>query len=383
MGRIRLRNSRLIIRVLPVLVWLGAVTSVVLMFQHRAGQFEIVGVADAEVHDIGTNTRARVVSISVQIFKKVSKGDPVAVVNTTADDERLEAEAAVIKAQIGALDAQLTELRKNYEADIFNRQSEWWAEMRAFTADIVIAKQNILDANTVLESDLASLETTELEIKNFRLENGANIATDIILNNQLKTMTTSRDILINKIERDKGVLAKYEQELKDAEYRREKYVQYLPQPGTERNEAQRVVELAKKALEEEYNEIEARRTEVVLTAPCDGYVSSIDCQVGEVIILPDFPVMSITEEKPSSIIAYVNETFAGHFKVNTEVEIVKRSEPKQIGRSGIKYIAPRVEALPTRLWTDLNIPRYGRLMQIEIPRGMKLIPGEMVGIRVL
>jgi multidrug resistance efflux pump len=384
MGRMRLRSSRLFLRVLPMLVWLVAVAGVVGLFHRRAGQFEIVGIADAEVHDVGTNIRARLISVQVQLFSKVNKGDPIAVVNTSADDERLEAEAAVIRAQIDAQDSLLRELRKNYEAEIFNRQSEWWAEMRAFTADVVAAKKSILDANSVLERDLMALDKIEMEIKNFRLENAADIAGgNFVLNNKLKTLNANRDSLKEQIDRDKGVLAKCEQELKDAEYRREKYVQYLPQAGTDKSDSERNIELAKKALERKLDELEERRRDVVLTAPCDGFVSNINSQIGEVVILPDFPVLSITEEKPSSIIAYVNENLAGHFTANKKVEIIKASEPKQIGKSEIAYIGPRVEQLPTRLWQNPTVPQWGRLMKIEIPLGMKLIPGELVGIRVL
>jgi multidrug resistance efflux pump len=370
-------------RVLPVLVWIGAVACVVGLFHRRAAQFEVVGIADAEVHDVGTNTRARLVSVSVQLFQKVNIGDAIAVVNTVLDDERIEAEKATIQAEINHLEAQLTELRKNYEAEIFNRQSEWWAEMRAFTADVVAAKKSILDANSVLERDLVALEKIEMDIKNFRLENGANIATDNALFNKLKTMIANRDTLIEQIKRDRGVLAKCEQELKDADYRREKYVQYLPQAGTTENEAQRVVDLAIQTLERKLNELNERQRDVVLTAPCDGFVSNINSQIGEIIILPGSPVLSITEEKPSSILAYVGENMAGHFMGRHPVEVVKGSEPKQIGRSEITYIGPRVEQLPQRLWRNPNIPQWGRAIQIEIPIGMSLLPGELVGIRVL
>ncbi|MHC4734970.1 MAG: hypothetical protein ACYTDW_11015, partial [Planctomycetota bacterium] len=88
------------------------------------------------------------------MFDKVNKGDPVAVVTTVPDDERIESEIATIQAEINHLDAQLTELRKNYEALIFNQESEWWAELRAFTDNVVMAKSRIIDANLVLKNDL-------------------------------------------------------------------------------------------------------------------------------------------------------------------------------------------------------------------------------------
>ncbi|NIP25440.1 MAG: hypothetical protein GWN67_23160 [Phycisphaerae bacterium] len=381
MGSINLRSSRLFLRVLPVLVWCGAVLCVVGLFKHRSSQFKIVGIADAEVHDVGTNTRARLVSVNVQLFNKVSKGDPVAVVNTVLDDERLDAEKAVIQARIDHLDAQLNEIRKNYEALVFNQTSEWWAERRAFTADVVAARARVVDVNAVVENDQATLKEMQEEIESFRIENGANFAADISLYNKFKTMERNRDRLVEKIDRDKGLLAKYEKELEDAKEREQIYIDYRPYAGTDPNEAQRVIKLAKDALRRQLDELEERQRNLVITAPCDGFVSSIDSQIGEVGILPDFPILSITEEKPSSIIAYVNESLAGRFSPQIEVDIIKGTEPKQIGRSQITYIGPRLEQLPVRMWRDPAIPQWGRLIKIKIPMKMQLIPGEMVGIK--
>ncbi len=382
MGRISSRKSRLFLRALPVLVWLGTVLCVVGLFHRRAARFEVVGVARAEVHDVGTNTRARLISVSVQLFQKVNKGDPLAVVNTVPDDERIEAEIATIQAQMDFAEAQLTELRRNYVADVNNRESEWWAEMRAFTADIVVAKARIVDANAVLENDQAMLEETKQGIKRFAFENQANLA-DIAIYNKLQTLKENHDSLARKIVRDKGVLDKYKKLLEEAEQRKERYKDYRPVVGTDPNEAQRVIDLAKEALERQKNELEERQRELVLTAPCDGFVSSIDGRVGEVVIIPDAPILSISEEKPNTIIAYAGEELVGHFAAGKPIEVIKGSEPKQIGRSKVTHISPRVEQMPVRLWQDPAIPRWGRAVQIEIPLGMKLIPGEMVGIRGL
>ncbi|NIP27049.1 MAG: LysM peptidoglycan-binding domain-containing protein [Phycisphaerae bacterium] len=196
-------------------------------------------------------------------YHKVHKGDSLNVPGVVLDDESIEAEKAVIQAQINALEAQLIELRKNYEAEIFNRQAEWWAEMRAFTADVVAAQQRIIDANSVLEDDLATLEQMKQDIKIFKIMNGANLRTDIALYNKLKTMEANCDRLAKKIGRDRLKLAKNQKELEEAEARREQYIKYRPRAGTDPNEAQRVINLAKKALElrlSELNKLSSEQT---------------------------------------------------------------------------------------------------------------------------
>jgi hypothetical protein len=37
--------------------------------------------------------------------------------------------------------------------------------------------------------------------------------------------------------------------------------------------------------------------------------------------------------------------------------------------------------MPQRLWRNPNIPQWGRPVLIDIPPGLSLVPGEVVGIR--
>jgi hypothetical protein len=112
------------------------------------------------------------------------------------------------------------------------RESEWWAEMRAFEADVVAAKQRLDDAKAALENDLATLEKMQQDTNIFTIENRANLETDIALYNQLQKMKANRDRLSEKIERDKVKLTKYQKELKAAEARKDTYRKYKPSAGT-------------------------------------------------------------------------------------------------------------------------------------------------------
>jgi hypothetical protein len=67
------------------------------------------------------------------------------------------------------------------------------------------------------------------------------------------------------------------------------------------------------------------------------------------------------------------------------VELMKKGESEkiEIARSQITYIGPIVEQIPARLWRNQNIPEWGRPFLIKAPPQMKLITGELVGIRRL
>jgi multidrug resistance efflux pump len=335
------------------------------------------------VRQVAATCGARLISVPVQLFDKVNERDIVAVLSVVLDDERIEAEMATIQAEMDLVEAQLKELRRNYLADVNNRESEWFAELRAFEADIVTTQRGIRDANEVLENNQAILFKMKKEIQIFTIENGANFGTDISLYNKLKTMETNRDKLLEQLERYKGKLAKYQEELKTQEDKKDVYLEtYKPIAGTKDEDAQRVIDLAKEALERRKDELLARREKVVLTAPCDGYISDIPSRVGEAV-MQGVEILSIAEEKPRAIIAYAGEAVVGQLSIGKRVEVVKGSKPPQIGPSEVTYIGPAVEQMPQRLWRNPNFAQWGRPMLIEIPPGMKLIPGEMVGIRGL
>ncbi len=129
--------------------------------------------------------------------------------------------------------------------------------------------------------------------------------------------------------------------------------------------------------------LEPRKT-LKLTAPIDGIVSEIMHWPGEAVLASE-PILTITEVKPTEIIAYAVEGQVNQIQKGMDVELIKKSEPRkiEIARSQIIYIGPIVEQLPARLWRNPNVPEWGRPFLVKAPPQMKLIIGEVVGIRRL
>ncbi|MFC1792419.1 hypothetical protein ACFL3Q_02390, partial [Planctomycetota bacterium] len=95
------------------------------------------------------------------------------------------------------------------------------------------------------------------------------------------------------------------------------------------------------------------------------------------------PILSIAEARPSEIIAYIGDRLLGQVEKNMPVELIKDRMPPQIARSQITQIGPTMELMPERMWLNPNMPQWGRPVSIEIPEGLELISGEMIGIRRL
>ena len=63
----------------PLLVWLSALICVVILFSHRLQRFEVLGIAQPQVHEVAATSTGRIKNITVQLFEEVKQGQIVAV----------------------------------------------------------------------------------------------------------------------------------------------------------------------------------------------------------------------------------------------------------------------------------------------------------------
>jgi len=140
------------------------------------------------------------------------------------------------------------------------------------------------------------------------------------------------------------------------------------------------------------------RTAVELKSPIDGVVIPISGKANEVllkrqgeetirrageVVAAGDPILAVAEIEPTEIIAYASEQQVGLLEQDMSVELVKIRYPAQIAQSRVLSIGPTIELMPQRLWRSPTTPQWGRPVVIEVPAGLTVIPGELIGIRGL
>lgn len=365
--------------IISIFVWVGTVACVVLLFRQRTQRFEVLGFAQGQVRQIAATCSGRLESVPVQLFDKVSLGDTVAVINTVLDDENLEAELAVVSAEIQHLMAELIPTQDRLLAEAAERETDKIEAQRRFSVDVENTRLRILELTTLLESDRIMLEDLELDIKSFTIQD--RLQTDDAALYELQKLKIRRNTLAKKIKENEHLLTQTEQDLKQAQQRRSEFAQRQPQhPSVDG--ALEVIHKAIEVQKQRMNELNARREKLVLKSPFDGIVSQIQGRVGETVSAGE-PILTMAEDKPREITAYVSENQARQIQKGTVVELIKTSEPAQVAKSEVTYLGPNINQMPVRLWRNPNIPQWGQPILIKIPPGLKLIPGEIVGIREL
>jgi len=387
------RSGRVRLHVLPLLVWLIAVAGIVVLFHRQTQRFEVLGLAQGQVHQVAATCTGRLRSVPVQLFEKVTIGQTLAVVDTVLENETLEAQLATIEAEIAHLMAQLTATQESMLAEAANLETDKVAAQRRYSVDVENARLRILELKAVLVSDQILLGdlNTEFKIAQKLLEQ------DVIEPYELEKAEVQYNALAEKIEVNEGLLEQALQDFIKAQERRDEFAQRQPQhPPVD--SVLEVIHKATKVQEELMNELLARLKPLELKSPINGVVipilgnanevalrrpgENVSRRSGEVITAGD-PIFAVAETEPCEVVAYINERQLGRVREGMVVELVKNSEPARIARSQISHVSPVVEQMPERLWLNPTIAQWGRPVLIKIPPGLELVPGEIVGVRRL
>ncbi len=389
------RPGRLHPHILSVLVWLVAVVGVGVLFHHRSQRFEILGMAQGQVRQVASTCTGRLKSVPLELFQEVKKGDIVAIIDTVLENEHPEVELAMARAEIQRLSAELVHTQETFLAEAANLESDRTEAQRRFYVDVENARLRVLELKTQLETDRIMLEDLELNTKIYLTQNLSD--QNDVVHYTLQKMKVERNVLAKKIEDNEHLLAQAGSDLKQAEQRRDEFAQrQLQHPPVD--SALEVIRRAINVQEQQVEMLLARSKPLVLRSPIDGMVIQVLGRPRDValrrpgelvvrregeVVLPGETILTIAETEPREIIAYASPKQLGQVRGGMAVQLVKSTEPAQIANSHVAYLGPTLERMPECLWEMPNVAQWGHPMLIEIPPGLKLKPGEMVGVRGL
>ena len=386
---------------LPVTVWLLAVAAIVWLFYQRAERFTIVGIAQGQVRQVASSSTGRIRSIAVNLFEPVQAGQTLAVVDTVLDSEQtleaeLKAQLAVAGAEAEHLASLLIPTQEELQADVADLKLSRADNERRFAVDVENARLRILELQATIASDRVTLNDYAMEVK--ILEDL--VSKEAIAPYELEKARVQYESLASKVKENEQQLEQTKEDLRKSEERREQFSeQQLPELSVDHAlEAIRreitVQEEIMKGLLAQLETLETRRN-VELKSPIDGVVIAVHSQTneailqrpgeqvvrrpGEVVSAGD-PILAVAESEPTEIIAYVSESQFRLLAEQMTVRLIKSRDPAQIAESQVVRIGPTIELMPQRLWSNPNVPQWGRPVLINIPPGLNVVSGEIVGI---
>jgi multidrug resistance efflux pump len=382
---------------LPVVVWLATVACVVGLFSYRARRFEVLGMAQGQIRQVAATCPGRIISVPVELFDEVKKGQIVAVLDTILEDvnrpEDIKAQLATISAEIEHLSAQLIAAQDTLIAEKTDRETNRLADQRRFSADVDNARLQILSLRAQIASDQITLDDLAMEVKIVEdlLNKGAVAAYE------LEKAKVQHESLAKKVEENGRLLEEAQNDLKEALQRQQEYARTQPyHPSVD--SALDVIRKEIKVQERLMDELLVQHKPLEIRSPIDGVVVQVPGRAnetltrrpgekvlrraGEVVVAGE-PIVAIAETQSREIVAYVSARQLGRLQDKMTVEVVKDREPAQIAMAQVVSVGPVMELMPEQLWRNPTIPQWGLPILIRVPPGLKVIPGEVVGVRGL
>lgn len=286
-------------------------------------------------------------------LQRVKAGDPIAIVTTT-DPKVAQASLAVIRAEIELLKVNLEpEMAEQRYAIQFDR-----LRLDAMSQRVELASSKVKLAQS--ESDLRRAEA---------LARGK-----IVSDSSYEQTRATRDKLLADVQERTRLVMEMDKSLESHEIK-EGTVNKLPGPQDILN-ASIAVQEAKLAL------TEAETKPVTLYAPVDGVVNMINRRPGEAITAGE-PIATITALTSDHIVGYIRQPITVHVANGMTVEVQARSFNRPIGKGTIVHVGTQLEPInPLLLVTSAasTTPVLGLPLEISLPQGLKLAPGEVVDL---
>lgn len=339
-------------QVMPVLVFLAAATIVVILWERESVPSRLVGEVYAPSSELFSPRSGLVESLNFAPFDVVQKGDVIAVIRWTPE-EQLVAERAMIEAEIrlselGGLDPVLDQQR-----NLLNWQSlrnDWVAargRLDVLEVQRAQARRDWQRAQNLHDAD--HLSASEYE----RLEN----------------LYRSLDVEVEATRRQVRVLE---------EASRLSRID----PDSDELDWARVLEATRWWQHKRLELLEAEARPLMLRAPITGVITQIYQQEGG-YVAADTPLAIIRASEAPHILGYLRQPTDSIPVVGTEVEVITRGDRKLRAAARILEVGPQFEPLgPAFIRPFATQEERALPLLISIPEGLDLRPGEIVDLRL-
>ncbi len=357
-------------RHLPVLIWLIAAITVIIIMQRQSRRIDAVGIVEVRETIVAPIYDGVIDSISADLFDTVEQGQPVVHMN----DHIVAAELDIAQAELRQLRAQLDAERLRIETEGALQTTEELTDLRRFIMNEQVTRLDYLDRLVLNEADAIELQRLELlanrqqELVNEDIA-GQSIADDLRLQAQIVRIRIQENRETIEIARQ------HVQLMTEARAQRE---QQTPLPLDLAPFLAPWQELVA-AQVARIQEVAARRDALTLKAPLTGHVASKIYHPGETVLAGD-PILTITQPAAHRVVAYIEERARSGLRIGTPVAIYSRGRPRKEVHAQILNIGAHIQRLPTRLWRNPLTPQRGLAILVGDIPGDAFLPGETVDI---
>jgi len=371
--RWRRRARRLLITVVPAVVWVLAVVAAFQLYRRVGVIGTVTGFADDRAVTLAHLEPGVVRDIYVQLYDQVVRGQML-----LSMDDRLE------RILLDAIEKDIERLR----AEVVAEKARLCADNARATADVDdLARRFAIDRETAHIDYLTQLAA---DARDRILLRGAMVEYEIVRNlhdqgsatfRELNDVQTEMDSLQAAIAKNTEVLEQKKSAFNEADRRWSRYMEHA-QVATAYEPVLVPLRLAVDVRERDLQEIVRRIDAHVLRAPIDGQVTTLAARVGDHVQAGSLLVL-ISPTSTNRVVAYLPEPAALSARVGAPVSVncLAGADDRRREYPGtIVSLSATVNEAPPRFRQIPTYPMWGRGLVVALSDDVRLIPGERVTI---
>ncbi|RKY10670.1 MAG: hypothetical protein DRP52_06975, partial [Planctomycetota bacterium] len=280
--------------------------AVVVLFLCQSETAQLKGIAFSHEQIINTTETGYIRSIPVELYQEVKKGDTLAIIkeNTVAQEEfihsLLQAERATAEAELEQLKAELAAAEDRLLVDQFERDSDTTSLERRLAVDMERARLEVLEIKSDLGPDRLILKDMEVELEIVQRL----VAEQASEEYELQKIQAQCDIFRESVAQKGELLVQAEENYKAAMLRKDEFEQSTPISPKLSDKELAPIRKAILVQEKRLVEFIKQRDIIVLTAPFDGIINTLNYKSGQTVVRGD-PIMTIVDPTPGSITAWI------------------------------------------------------------------------------
>lgn len=335
------------INAVPTLAFVAVLGITVWLWGKNLANPVVMGQAESIAQDVSSPKPGRISQLNVKLFQEVNVGDIIATVDAT-DPLVLSNTIAVIHAEMNLIRAEAG-LDNGDKIRLADFRLSWMirrAELASAQAQLTYARNELQRKSELVAEKIDTSDSLDVAQRDF----------------------------------DQATLD-VEQKTLAVEAAEKTWHELDPATPTAESPATKA---ALAVAEENLKLAEAQLHPIVLTAPISGRVSKVDKLAGTTVT-EGIPIVTIASTTPNRIIGYLSQPLRIEPKVGMRAEVRSRGLVRKVGEAQVTDIGPRMELFdaPLRVRGMGAAQERGLPIIISIPPNMRILPGELVDIRLL
>ncbi len=339
-------------RFLPLVVFAVLVLMAASLWKNNVVSPTMLGQVESVSAAVITPESGIITSLLVKRYQSVKAGDPVAEL-TSNDPRSADLRLSLLRTKLSLMTA---EVGTSMDQD---RMGFNFENMR-------LAYERLLIEKAVTGAELKIAEQVLERLAKGRAERVVSII-------DYESGLRVRDGLKARLEESEKLLAREKEKIDGASH----FADSLAAPRSTNSPTLKLLD----ELAVEREQLLKTEGKIVLRAPMSGQVNSILRQTGQQVVAGD-SLLIITANESKQIIGYLHPPVAFDPQLGMKVKVRRRSNTREEGMAQIASIGPQMEPLIQSLLRPGVTHEIGLPISIDIPKGLKLMPGELVELTV-